>query len=388
MALVPIRCPNCQASVNMEAGQTIVRCEYCHTTSYFPSPAAMPAAPPVFGPMAHGTLPTATPVPRAHRASPGWLMVLIIGLVVLLAGGAFFGLTWVTASDLNHWDDGKAAGALLDDKFGKDARYLHIYLQQRYMYVKVLESKSKVVARRVRGRAFEKREPVRIGKDEQPDKDAFRLKDVDLRKVKKITKHARKRAAGGKLVGLTLERNRPHQADLLWKVALDVAGTTQLHYYGLDGKPLVESEVDFTTATPSDLGKQLRKKLGFKPKVTGIYINANSVQLTVITEKNPRDTDRYRFTNDGVMSVASPNSNDGDAAALATTAFSLDDVSWAAIPKMSAKALKRFDGKLKAVQLIKRKGTLGYLIRIENERGASRYVTYDTAMKVLEASKP
>jgi hypothetical protein len=372
----------------MEEGQTIVRCEYCHTTSYLPRQAAMPAAPPVFGPMAHGTLPTATRVPGASRAAPSQLTYLIIGFVVLLLAGGFFGLTWLTASDLDHWKDGEAAGALLEDKFGKDARYLHIYLQQRYMYVKVLESKSKVVARRVRGRELDKREPVRIGKDEQPDKDAFQLKDVDLRKVKKITKHARKRAAGGKLVGLTLERNRPHQADLLWKVALDVAGTTQLHYYGLDGKPLAESEVDFTTATPSDLGKQLSKKLGFKPKVTAIYINANSVMLTVVTEKNPRDTDRYRFTNDGVMSGATPNSNDGDAAALAATAFSLDDVSWAALPKMSANALKRFDGKLQAVQLSKRHGTLSYRIGIKNERGAYRYVAYDAAMKVLEESKP
>jgi hypothetical protein len=135
MALVPIRCPSCGASVDLEEDQTIVRCGYCRTTSYLPGPAVGSAPLPPVPPGGFPPHPaTPGPVPAAKRSTSTLVVLLVVGLIVAGAAGLPVMRGGVGA---NYFVDARPAAGILRDHVGRDG-YLSILFRRNYIYAKVL----------------------------------------------------------------------------------------------------------------------------------------------------------------------------------------------------------------------------------------------------------
>jgi hypothetical protein len=379
MALIPVTCPRCGAAVELKEGQTIVHCAFCKTSSYLERPASQPARPPMTQPTAMQPAVMARPV-AARRSSK--LSLIVLGLVGLVIAGLVVFATRLSGADLDYFEDARPAAKLLQEKFGKDARYASLLLMPNYMYA-VLMRGDDLVAVRIRGRAVES--PVPQSKDDKHlEAKLFRISDADFRVVPGIVRHASKRVKGGKLNYLTLERPLPHRTGLLWQAGVEGGGETRLFYYGTDGKPLVEEPLRFLTATPADLGKRFKTQIGFDPRVVSVYLGVANAGVTVITPKSDRDTDAYRFGDDGTMSAPDPESSDGNAEELAAKAFKLDDVDWKIIPSVVADAEKRFGATITQLTIRRDGGSLGMYVYGSTERGSSRSGTYDMSGRFLK----
>ena len=97
--LIPAKCPQCAASVNVDPNQDVVRCAYCGTTSFIDRPKRQ--APPNV-PVVH--LP---PQPQSGRTAAA---VLIVGTIVaVVAVGGVFAMSTGRSRTVSAQDDRKAA---------------------------------------------------------------------------------------------------------------------------------------------------------------------------------------------------------------------------------------------------------------------------------------
>lgn len=370
MALVPIRCPSCGASVDLEEGQTIVRCAYCESTSYLPKPAEPPH------PAPRPVAPAPKPTSRASL-----FVVLAVGALMFGGLGYFLSKGGVGADYLK---DATAVREVLTDGLGAKTRFVTMTLTGGFTYVEVLEGDGTVVVHRFDG--GHPRSPTASGKVDDialARKGAFTLDDVDFAVVSKIVAHAQKQVPKGKPQHVIFERKPPHQADLLWTVAIDVAGEHQQFYYTPAGKALVEEPIDFIAAFARAAMSLFEEKLRDDARVVAVQLTRESAMVEVMAAKSQRDTDRYTFWAGGVVSAPVPQTTDGDAAQLAAKIFVLKDLDGAAVEKAVADATKQLGGQVNMVQIHRVKGELGIFVYAKGDRGTTRNLSYDAKGKRL-----
>lgn len=369
MVLVPIRCPSCGASVDLEEGQTVVRCAYCQSTSYLPAPAAPPAPAAV----------RATP-PRATSRSAVFVLMAIGALVI---GGLAFLLSkgGITA---DYLQDATSVKGVLADDLGDKTRFVTMTLSGRHTYVEVLEDDGTIVAHRFDGGM--PRSPDAKGKVDDvalARKSAFKLADVDFAVVGKIVAHAKKQVPKGEPQHVKLERRPPNQPDLLWSVVMEVSGEHRQLFYTPAGKPLVEEPIDFIAALGTAGMQRFVEKLPKKAQIVDVLLARDYALVEVIAPKSPRDTDRFRFYADGVVSAAMPQTSDGDEKELATQVFSLTDIDAKAVEAAVSDATKHLEGKVNQVTIRRHRGALMFLVYAKTDRGASRDASYDASGRRL-----
>lgn len=370
MALVPIRCPSCGASVDLEEGQTIVRCSYCQSTSYLPTPAAQPPPPAV----------QQRPAPPARSSS--WTTVVVLALVVLpLMGGlAFFLMKGGVGAD--YLKDATSVQSVLADGLGSKTRFVTMTLSGRHTYVEVLEDDGTIVVHRFDGASA--RDPSASGKVDdiaQARKGAFKLEDVDFSVVSKIVKHAQKQAPKGEPLHAIFGRRLPHQADLLWTIGMKVAGEHRSFLYTPAGKPVVDEPIDFIAAFEKAALPRFEKRLPAKARLVKLDLAREYARVVVMAPKNPRDTDVYSFSADGIVSAAVPETSDGDAKALAAQVFTLRDVDAAALARAVADATQHLEAQVHQVIIFRIQGALSFQMHAKSDRGASRSARYDASGK-------
>lgn len=141
MALVPVRCPGCGASVELEEGQSVATCAYCGETSLLPGPR------PVAEPSASATTPSATRASGPSRA--GRVFWLIVALAVLGLGSW---AAYASGLGLSFIEGGPSVRAFLVDHFGEDARFVKIQLQESELYAEAIGPDGAVVRHAFDGR--------------------------------------------------------------------------------------------------------------------------------------------------------------------------------------------------------------------------------------------
>jgi hypothetical protein len=222
MVLVPIQCPNCAASVDLEEGQTIVRCGYCETTSYLPRPVVVAPFPQE----------VAQPHPKGARPRSAVGMWVIAPLLALVIGGLALLLTkGGVASD--YLTDASAVGGILEDGLGRDVRLLKVSLSGRHTYAEVLVDGDKIVVHRYDGGFARSRHPKGRGDAATRDR-SFGLDEVDFAVVGKIVRHAVSRTEDGSPELVTLER----AGALRWSVSVNVHGDYETFHYTIKGEPM------------------------------------------------------------------------------------------------------------------------------------------------------
>lgn len=83
--LIPAKCPQCAAGVNVDPDHDVVRCEYCGTTSFIDRPKRQ-AAPPPNMPVVH------LPQQPSAGSSVGAILI-VVSIVTMVAVGAVFGMS-------------------------------------------------------------------------------------------------------------------------------------------------------------------------------------------------------------------------------------------------------------------------------------------------------
>jgi hypothetical protein len=355
VVLVPITCPVCGAAVDLEEGQTVVRCPFCKTSSYLQRPAtALIAAP-----------------PRPPRRSAKPLVFVALGLVVasVIAAVAVLGGVGV-----NWYDDARPAAELLRKEFGKDARYAAILMHPSYMHARVMRDGT-LHGVRIYGRRAEKSDPERSHNERELAGTLFSLDGVDFGAVSKIVRHAKKQHDKAELSYVMLQR--PRQSQLLWEVYMTAGGDSLRLFYDLEAKPLVDAPLRFLTATPPDLVDRFRKQIGFEPSVVSVLLGPNYARVSIVTKASNKDTDAYHFYDDGTAQTPSPDESDVDAQELAKKTFRFADVDWKRVPAVAADARKRLGAEISQLTVRRREGNLEMYVYGNSDRGASRSGRYD-----------
>lgn len=369
MALVPVRCPGCGASVELEEGRALAKCSYCGETSLVAAqrPAAQPTA---VQPAA--ARPEATT--RAEKGRGGLIILAIVLLIVVGLGGA---LAYVGGVGLDYLAGGPPVRSFLVKKFGSDARFVSIHLQPGYMHVEFVGPNNTIVRQPFDGRSA--RNPgdgVKASAEELAR--AFSLDDVDFDVVEQVARHARKRQPDGEIAYIVLGRTT-RQADVLWSVQMKVGGDYNNWLYDLEGEPLVDDVRDYL-APKAEWFAGLEKRVG--TTIVEVMLLPTHASIDVLLPKTERDVDEYSIDADGAISPPSPASNSDDAATLRAKLFRLGDIDWKAVNAAIADA-KTGGEEVQLLSIQRENGPLTIRVHTRNKRGASRMVTYDAKGKRL-----
>jgi hypothetical protein len=211
-------------------------------------------------------------------------------------------------------------------------------------------------------------------------KRTFVLDDVDFAVVSKIVRHAEGRTQNGKAAHVTLERDPLRRPPLLWTVAVDVAGEYESFPYTPDGEPLAEERLDFIAA-PNAATRRIVETLGAKARVLEVLLQRDYALVEVMAPKSERDTDRYRFSFDGVVSGPEPQVSDGKPEDLAPQIFPLEAIDWPAARAAAADAAKHLEAEVQSVTIRRVGGEVTLVIYARSDRGATRTATYDAKGK-------
>jgi DNA-directed RNA polymerase subunit RPC12/RpoP len=365
MALVPVRCPGCGASVELEEGQQLAKCGYCGETSLLaaprPAPQPIPARPEATAP--------------AEKSRGGRI---VLAVVVLAVVGLFGALAYVSGVGLDYLAGGPSMRSFLVKRFGSDARFVSMHLQSGYLHVKMIGPDNTLIGQRFDGRSARNPEPDGKASPEEIAQ-AFTLDDVDFDVVEKVARHARKRQPDGELGYILLGRPTTTQADVLWAAHMKVAGEYKRWLYDLEGEPLVDDVRNYI-APKAEWFAGLEKRVG--TNVVELTLQPNYATVRVLLPKSERDVDEYLFDADGALSTPRPASNSDDAATLKAKLFRLGDIDWKGVTAAIADA-KTGGEEVSIVSIERDKGQLTITVHSRNKRGASRMVTYDPKGKRL-----
>lgn len=349
--LVPITCPVCGAAVELEQGQTLVRCPFCKASSYLRQPIAAPIAPP---------------------ARPSALPLVFIALGILVVAGIVAAVAYTGGAGVDYYEDARPAAAILHAEFGKNARYAAILMHPSYMHARVMRD-GKLNGVRIYGRRAEKPEPERTHDAKELEAMLFTLEGVDFGAVPKLVRDARKRQKSAELSYLML--HRPRRSQLLWEVYMDSGGDSVRLFYDLEGKPLVDAPMRFLADTPPI--DHFRKHIGFEPSVVSVFLGPNYARVSVVAKDSETDTDVYHFYDDGTVQAPGPDENDLDPRELAQRTYRFADVDWKRVPSVAADARKRLGADITQLTVRRREGKLEMHVFGHSDRGASRSGRYD-----------
>lgn len=363
MALVPVRCPGCGASVELEEGQSVVTCAYCGETS------VLPGTRPIAEPRADAS--SASPSASAGPSRGGRLLLLIVALVVLGLGGR---LAYKGGVGLSFVEGGPSVKAFLVDRLGQDARFVKIQFGERYLGAETIASDGSVVRQAFDGRS--PREPQRLhGASAEDVAQAFSLEDIDLDVLDEIAHHATERQPDGRLAHLLVGRMTIDQADVLWLAAVEVAGEHRHWFYDLEGEPLVDVPRDFF-APEASWFSPLEKKSG-PLRIVGVQLHADRASVRAMAPNSDRDTDEIALDTNGVVGSPRPDANGADPALLRSKVFKLEDVAWGVVPRVVADAAKKHDAEVQSVSIERAGGALVFKAHVRTKRGATQLVEYD-----------
>ncbi len=378
MVLVPVQCPSCGANVDLEEGQTVVRCEFCKTTSKLVPPVAAPA-PAAATPV---PVPVRSPSKFAAEAPPAKAegkVGLIVVLVSLIVGGVIAATKLTAWATFDHFEDGLRAQKLLAEKIEGKPRYLRVRLTQEEVLVELQKAKGKAVRRVLRGRELGKEHKAKVGRIEER---GFGLWDAKFALVHGMVKDARRRSKG-KLESLTLARKLDRKGILVWTARMKGG---KVFLYDEHSVPLPESHHDYMYTSLANLA-ELKKAVGRDAKLIAMYINPGHLTLEVMAKGSLRDTDRYSFRTNGKFNGPKPGRSDGDAKTLAAQTFSFADLDFTRAMALTTQTEKLLDGHRSHVRVDRINGKLRYSITVTTKRGANRTATYDKDGKLVSRTK-
>jgi hypothetical protein len=373
------QCNRCLAPLRVYQGQPVRVCDRC-------------------GAIQTGFAPPQVVAPRAAKAPPVLMILLVVTVLGVLAAGLVAavvlrrgaiesagpgGLPGVGVpgapgtSGAPLWDNAQAVKDPITRQLGAGAKVTEVLLYRDYAFVQVQEG-AQQARYELRDGAFKKSDfgvamPRMPG--ERPDDAVLPLSDIDFRRVAAMVKEAQTRVGSrvDEHVHVRLARHLPFVADPLWSIYLGQGNAE----FNLEGKLVggrtaqgadLEKELVNYFADASPVRAALVRRFGAEVELVDFTVYSTYAIAEVRDPRQRDNVDRFTIRPSGI-SPGDPqrNARNGwDAAA-----YRLDKLDFALLPRLATDAKAKLRGEVTHIIIEKTK----WRIYVSDARN-SGYVSY------------